>query len=66
MLLAVVIAHHGCVKTVVAGIVAMCCIVELMAVMMVMHESMHVCMIVCQVQRSGMTVVVRPVVPVPG
>ena len=66
MLLAVVVAHHRCVQTVVAGIVAMCCIVELMAVMVVMHEGMHICMVMCQVQRSGMAVVVRPVIPVPG
>lgn len=65
MLLAVVVAHHRCVQTVITCIVAMCCIVELMAEMMVMHEGVHICMVVCQVQRSGMAVVVRPVVPIP-
>lgn len=45
---------------------AVICIVELMAVTMVMHEGVHVCMVVCQVDRCGMAVVVRPVIPVPG
>ena len=66
MLDAVVVAHHGFIQTVVAGIVAVCCIMELMAVAMIVHEGVHICMIVRQVDGCGTAVVVRPVVPVPG
>ena len=66
MLLAVVVTHHGSVETIVACIVVVIHIDELMAVMVVMHVSAHICVIMCQVQRCGMVVVMRPVVPVPG
>lgn len=66
MLLAVVVPHHGSVEPVITCVVAMVHIVELMAEVVVMHVGMHICVIVCQVDRRRMVVVVRPVVPVPG
>lgn len=41
-------------------------IYELMAVAMVQHISVDVCVIMAQIYRSGMAVVVREVIPVPG
>ena len=66
MLLTVVVAHHGLSYALVAGIVADCGIAELVTVVMVMHVCAHISMVVAQIQRNGMMVVVRPVIPAPG
>ena len=66
MLLTVVVALHGLCHACIVREVTCRCIVELVAVVVVVHEGVHVSVIVTQIQRRGTAVVVRPVVPVPG
>ncbi len=65
VLLAIVIALHASSHHIPACVVVICWIEHLMAIMMVVHESSHICLIVSQVVWSVMPVVCWVVVPVP-